>query len=320
MKYLANLTSIVSGPKFSPQSLVRAFEITLVILLAITLANFGWSLFPGPAGSDIDIAELRKQQAMSNPSSLVSGNLTTPASVSPLVKGMFGSVSESTEPQTIAAENIQQTQLNLTLKGILANESSGNQFALIARGSQTEEVYRVGDTIEGAEILQIESRRVLIRRNGVTEALNLEVKAGQTRNTPVTTAPVTMPGLNRGASLGGNGDLSGISRISDNQRVVTQDTLRQQLQNLPQLLTQAKAVPHMENGQATGFRVTEIQPDSVFQQLGLEREDVIRAVNGSPVRSVDDAIKAYGNLKTAKSFQLDLLRRGQPVTINFSVQ
>jgi general secretion pathway protein C len=117
-----------------------------------------------------------------------------------------------------------------------------------------------------------------------------------------------------------SGERSGIRRISDTQRVVSQDTLRQQLQNLPQLLTQAKAVPHMENGQSAGFRVTEIQPDSVFQQLGLEREDVIRAVNGSPVRSVDDAIKAYGNMKTATSFQLDLLRRGQPVTINFSVQ
>jgi len=321
MKYLANLTSIVSGPKFSPQSLVRACEITLVILLAISLANFGWSLLPGPVGSDVDMTELREQQAMSNSSAFVSGNLATPALLSPLVKGMFGSVSESSgQSQAIATENIQQTQLNLTLKGILSNDSTAKHFALIARGSQKEEVYRVGDTIEGAEILQIESRRVLIRRNGVTEALNLEVKAGQPRNASVTAAPVTMPGLNRGASLGVSGDRSGIRMISDTQRVVSQDTLRQQLQNLPQLLTQAKAVPHMENGQSVGFRVTEIQPDSVFQQLGLEREDVIRAVNGSPVRSVDDAIKAYGNMKTATSFQLDLLRRGQPVTINFSVQ
>jgi len=316
MKYVANLTSIISGPKFSAQYLVRACEITLLVLVAIMLARLVWSLFPGPSGSDIEITALREHIGMSEANTLASRNVTT-VGTSPLVMGMFGNQTESSEPRTITDENIQPTQLNLTLKGILANDSDGNQFALISRGDQKEEVYRPGDTIEGAEVLQIESRRVLIRRNGITEALNLEVKAATARDNSAT---ITMPGLDRGASLGGAEDRSGIRRITDNQRVITQDALRQQLQNLPQLLTQAKAVPHMENGQSTGFRVTEIQPDSVFQQLGLEREDVIRSVNGSPVRSVDDAIKAYGNMKTAKSFQLDLLRRGQPLTINFSVQ
>lgn len=311
MKHLANLTNILFGSKLSPTLLVRVCEITLVILIAITLANLGWGLFPGPSASDIDMSGLREQVGMPRSTITTPSLLSNTPAVSLLVTGMFGNIVESGVSRTTVEENIQQTQLNLTLKGILADDTTGNQFALIARGSQKEEVYRVGETIEGAEILQIESRRVLIRRNGVTEALNLEVKSAQTRDTtPVSTTPVTMPGLNR----------SGIRRISDNQRLVSQDTLRQQLQNLPQLLTQAKAIPHIENGQSTGFRVTEIQPGSVFQDLGLEREDVIRAVNGSPVRSVDDAIKAYGNLKTAKSFRLDLLRRGQPLTIDFSVQ
>jgi len=317
MAEISNLMGMMSGSKLSPQQLIRGSEAVLVVLLAITLANLVWALLPGPSSSNLAVVLADQPDYAAAP---VAGSIGTgQQGVSPPLRDMFGRAVESEAGTQFVEEEIRETQLNLTLKGVLAHDNSTRKLALIARGNQKEEVYRVGDTIEGAEILDIRSRRVLIRRNGITESINLDVNIAQTRNS----GDVAPPAINRGTVQGSSGfrsERSGIRRISDNERVVPQATLRQQLQNLPQLLTQAKAVPHTENGQQTGFRVVEIQDGSVFHDLGLEREDVIRAVNGTPLRTIDDALKAYSNLKSARSFQLDLLRRGRPLTIDFSVQ
>ncbi|NIN34984.1 MAG: type II secretion system protein GspC, partial [Gammaproteobacteria bacterium] len=72
-------------------------------------------------------------------------------------------------------EQIQETQLQLELKGILVNADDGKRLALIAVQGQSEDVYQEGDNIQGAEIIRIEPRRVILRHNGRTEALNLEI-------------------------------------------------------------------------------------------------------------------------------------------------
>ncbi|MGY8815107.1 MAG: PDZ domain-containing protein, partial [Gammaproteobacteria bacterium] len=90
--------------------------------------------------------------------------------------------------------------------------------------------------------------------------------------------------------------------------------------NLPRLLRQAKAIPHSVNGENQGFKVVEIQEGSIFQDLGLQQEDVIRSVNGTPIRTAEDALNAYRKLRTSNSFQLDLLRSGRSMTLNLSVQ
>lgn len=302
--------------KLSWRSLVRGSELVLAVLVAISLANLAWSLFPPPSGSDVN------SSAMSGTATNISNTLTETAGMSvqrpsAMLKDMFGrALATGTQSQFIE-ENVQETQLNLTLKGILADASTGKKLALIARGGQKDTVYKVGDSIEGAEILDIEARRVLIRRNGVTEALNLEVNIPRPGNS--STESNVRYRTNADASSMDN-QPSGIRRISESERVVSEQTLREQLQNLPQLLQQARAVPYTENGRQAGFRVVEVQNGSIFEDLGIEREDVIQSVNGTPVRNVDDALKAYSNLKTAKSFQLDLLRRGRPLTIDFSIQ
>lgn len=276
----------------------------MVILLAVSLADLGWRLIPPPekdnASADQALLDARPDEIAD-----VSASVRP---LSPGVKLMFGSPAAA-EQEISDDVPVQETRLNLTLKGILADNMSGNRLALIANAGQPEEVYRIGDKVAGAEIIQISQRRVLIRHNGMTESLNLEIEKLQQ------TIPPSPMNISR-SDFGQNG----IRQISDRERVVSQETLKQQLKNLPRLLQQAKTVPHIENGQQVGFRVVDIQSGSVFQDLGLEQEDIIQSVNGTPVRTVEEALNAYRTLRTADAFQVDLLRGGRVVTINFSIQ
>lgn len=289
----------------SPERAIRWSEVLLVVLLGWALADLTWKVLPAPEESPAPGIGGRAVQGRASAEG-ADGGAPRSVTLSPALKGLFGQAPETGQGADAPAEPVRETRLDLTLKGVLAKEGSDRKLALIARGGKKEEVYRVGDRVQGAEIVRIETRRVILLRNGVTEALNLEVKQ-----------------LEGGRSaLGGSGGAAGegIRKTGKHQRTVPRETLDRELGNLPKLLQQAKAVPHSRNGEQVGFRVVNIQSGSVFEELGVKEGDVIRSVNGTPIRTPQEALKTYQKLRTADRFRLDVLRDGQQVTLNYSVQ
>ena len=277
----------------------------MVIVLAVSLADLTWELAPVPTdtgGLDTTLAS-RAQSAQSRGDT---GEAGRSFSVTPAVKELFGKRAEDGQKTSAPQEPVRETRLNLTLKGVLAQRETDRKLALIARGDKEEKVYRMGDRIQGGEIIRIQSRRVILRRNGVTESLKLEVKE------------LGRSVAASGSQAGGGG--GGIRQTGKHRREVSKSTLQKKLQNLPKLLQQAKAVPHKRNSEAVGFRVVNIQSGSVFQDLGIEEGDVIRSVNGKPVRDPKQALQAYQDLKSADKFRVDLLREGQQLTLQYAVQ
>jgi general secretion pathway protein C len=279
--------------------MVRWSEVALTVLLAVALADLAWDLAPGP------------QPGVSAPSGPVAGAdgqaAPTPSSGGPLtrpVKTLFGAA-PGRGASAASPEPVRETGLDLTLTGVLAREGHRDQrLAVIAGGDGEETVYRVGDRVQGARIVRIEPRRVILVRNGVTEALNLKAERVETGT----------------GSPSGGPARGGIRRTGTNQRVVSRDTLKRKLDNLPRLLRQAKAVPHKRDGQQVGFKVINIQQGSVFEDLGIQQGDVIQSVNGRSIRNPKQALTAYRELRSAKKFRVDVLRDGQPTTLQYAVK
>jgi general secretion pathway protein C len=280
-------------------------ELLLVIALGITLADLSWDLVPAPGGGEsVPLGKGAGAGAgeTRNGKDPASGQFT----VDRAVKELFGKASSGGTGGG-SAEPVRETRLNLTLKGILAHRQGGKKLALIAGGDQGEKVYAVGDAVPGgAEIVRIEQRRIILRRNGVTESLKLQVKELEGRSSQL--------------SAPGGGDTGGIRRVGEHRREVSRDTVKQQLANLPKVLQQAKAVPHSRDGRKVGFRIVNIQPGSVFQELGLKEGDIIQGVNGKDIRTPSQALKAYRELKDARKFRVRLLREGEQVNMNYAVE
>ncbi|MFA9462046.1 type II secretion system protein GspC [Thiohalorhabdus methylotrophus] len=294
--------------RFSASSGIRMAETVLVLALSVALADFTWDLLPGPSRDGKGPGAMAAKPSAGAPRDRsaaergASGNLRT---VPESVRSLFGTPPEA---QAQAGRPVRETRLDLTLKGILANQrEGGRQLAIIASGKEEEKVYRVGDAVPGgAEIVRIESRRVILRRNGVTEALTLEVKELEGQRT----------GLASSSQGGGNG----VRKVGQNRRVVSQSALRSNLKNLPSLLRQAKAVPHSLNGHRAGFRIVNIQPGSIYEELGLREGDVVQSVNGKDIRTPGQALNAYRELKSAEEFKVRLKRNGQDRTLTYSVR
>jgi hypothetical protein len=66
-----------------------------------------------------------------------------------------------------------------------------------------------------------------------------------------------------------------------------------------------------ENGQPAGFQLAGIAPSSAIHAIGLRSGDVLLAVNGYRLRSIDEAVLAATSLRFADKFRVDVKRGAQ---------
>ena len=69
-----------------------------------------------------------------------------------------------------------------------------------------------------------------------------------------------------------------------------------------------------------GLSIAMVAPRSVFAQAGLQPGDVVTAVNGKPLRTIDDAADLYARAGSMKSASVAIVRAGKPQTLRVVIQ
>jgi len=112
----------------------------------------------------------------------------------------------------------------------------------------------------------------------------------------------------------------GVKKISDGKWMVDQKEVLANTENMSQILTQARALPYLENGKTTGFRLSEIVPGSIYEKIGLQNGDVIQKVNSQDVDDPGKFFQLYQGLKNEQNITIDVLRGGQRQTLNYEIR
>jgi len=69
-----------------------------------------------------------------------------------------------------------------------------------------------------------------------------------------------------------------------------------------------------------GARLDAVAEGSVFARAGLRRGDIVTAVDGQPLRSIDDAADLYVRAASTKAANIQLVRAGKPMTLRVLIQ
>lgn len=99
--------------------------------------------------------------------------------------------------------------------------------------------------------------------------------------------------------------------------------LDRELQNLPKVLQDAKAVPYVapeSSGEISGFKIVAVKPGSVYQKLGIQQGDVIKGVNGEAINSPQKAMELYQTIKKGGPVEIQLMRKGQPQNMFYQLE
>ncbi len=227
-----------------------------------------------------------------------------------LEKGLFGAATQGklTPIMTSAVAKGAPTtsQSDLVLLGT-AIGSFRETFALILKTSTKEErVFRLGDRVFDLGSL------VAVKRE------EAEIQAGPERirlQTPMAAAAAASKPAEPAGAPGAFAVPSGAGSY-----VVDQRALNAALDNVGQAMTDARLLPSTKEGKVEGFRVSEVKPSGVFGMVGIRNGDVLLRINDFAIDSPDKAIQSFVSLKGQSRIKLDLIRDGQPTTLNYDIR
>ncbi|MGH7907624.1 MAG: type II secretion system protein GspC [Candidatus Binataceae bacterium] len=205
--------------------------------------------------------------------------------------------------------------LHIKLLGT-SHATRAKPFAIVEdQQTGTQALYRPGDIIPNAgRVTEIRRSSIIIDRNGKLVTLKMpESLLGASASSSSRAGPNTF-------SARTSGPAGGISQVSPDRYVISRTSVDQNLQNMAQLFTQIRAVPNLDNGQTNGFRLSEIQPGSVFQQIGLHDGDVLVNVNGQELNDPARALQIFSQLRDSNSISLEVLRNGHPIALNYKIR
>ena len=201
------------------------------------------------------------------------------------------------------------TDLAYTLLSTLVSSDNRYSVATIVADAPNSfpANFGIGYKLQDATIIMIEKRKVTLRR-GNNSIEYLVVEDGKTP------AP-----RSSGGSKGGDED--SISKDGENSYTVDRSLIDKYLADLDSLGRMGRAIPHRgPDGQIDGYRLSGIRRNSLGEKLGIRNGDIVHAVNGQALTSMQGAMSAYTSLQNESSFSFEVTRRGQKMKLDYSVQ
>lgn len=221
-------------------------------------------------------------------------------------------------PTNLDPSSVTNTSLPLILVATNVAPTDKDSYAtVINTESQIQGAFGIGDKLPGASgmVKAIKFKYVEFENAGHIERL---VLVGVTPPPPpVATEPVK--------SDGGGDDLqasidNGIKKIDDSTYEIDKKLVDQVLANPMAVAKGARVVPAVKNGKPDGFKLYAIRPSSVYAKLGLTNGDTIQAINGFELTTADKALEVYTKLREATSLEMEVTRRGKPVTLKYTIR
>ncbi|MBL8300076.1 MAG: type II secretion system protein GspC [Rhodanobacteraceae bacterium] len=243
---------------------------------------------------------------------------------------LFGSAGLTTAE---LARSAPATQLQLQLRGTLAEADPRSGMAVIADPVSGERAYRVGDALPGGATLDgVYPDRVILLHEGVQETLGLPYDQpgaapasapGNAPNTARNTAPgIAVPSASAPTAAQMPAAIPVFVAPQMAQGAVDFSRIQQQLgvSDPGELMRQISAQPVMENGRMAGVRLSGGPNAALIAQLGLQPTDVVTSINNVPLDSMGRATQVVDSLKNANRVTVTVNRDGKPVTLSVNIK
>ncbi len=179
--------------------------------------------------------------------------------------------------------------------------SKDSSFAIVenAKGRE-QDIFKLDEELfgTGATLKEINKESIKVLISGRTETFEIEEGSGG--------------GGSGGSNTQSSGDGSDFS--------VDEQELTQALENLPRLLSQARAVPFFRNGKSIGMRLFAIRRGSMYEKLGLKNGDIVLSVNDNSLEDPAQALKLFEELKSERSIGVVVERNGSEKNLNYSIE
>ncbi len=300
-----------------PLKVLLAALVVLSSLAGLSTARFLWRLYAYLRPLDVEISV----QALSPSTRRAEGSSGKTLGVR---ENVFGAVGEPGQAQTSTPareEAVMAASIgDLKLLGVV--ESSANLALLSVRGNPA--FVAEGDSVGSYRVSRITRDFVELLQGDKTYRLFLDFGAIR-RERGLLETPASGPSLPsgvEGASGGSPPPPSGESTSSSGSgtSVVSRSLIDQMLANPYELMSAVRITPYLKDGNPVGFQVRHLKRDNLLAQLGVRNGDVIKSINGIPIRNVGDVMNTIQSLMNSPSISVEVERGGSTVNLSYEIR
>lgn len=185
------------------------------------------------------------------------------------------------------------------------------------------DVYAVRDPEKvfspGVELIQVKPKRIEFLNNGRLEYAEIEEESSASLFVPPDQLAQSSPVKKMGNMFPDTPTGDKVAAVGDNKFLIDQAEVDASLGNLDMLYTQIRAVPNFEGGEVKGMKILSIKPGSIFSKLGIRRGDVLDRINGQQI-DIKSGFALFSQLRSQKSFSLDLIRGGKTESFEYEIR
>ncbi|MCU7795697.1 MAG: type II secretion system protein GspC [Candidatus Thiodiazotropha sp. (ex Semelilucina semeliformis)] len=283
---------------FISNTLPMVVTLLLVVIIGAKLAELTWRLIPVP---DSELSS--KQQIVRKP--LPSGSrkddevqLEQTANLH-----LFGEAG-MVKPVKQIEQKAPETRLNLTLHGVFVEENPEQGAAIIGTSGAKQKYYKVGaNVMSGVKLQGVFDDRVVLLRNGQSEVLRFPKVSNRSANV-ASARPAASTRSSRAGAVNA-------ASLSEYREVFQKEPLK--------IFEHVRFVPVRSRDGLKGYRVLPQKNRELYNKLGIRPSDLVTGVNGVTLTNDKEAMKLIQMLKDASSVQVDIVRNGQPQSLNFNL-
>ncbi len=230
-------------------------------------------------------------------------------------KDLKGDGKKKIDRNTKCIAATKKTKLPLTLINTVVLQDEVKSIASVqVRSSRDPESFRVGETIgKYAKIDKISRLEVVLKnlKDGSCELLSSKELEQKEKS------PIQVLNPRSSKAFKANKTVKGISNDGNNFKI-SRKFLQGKMKDISSILTQARAIRMTNPDGSMAFKITEIVPDSVFSNLGIQDNDIISTINGKKITDMNQVMSLFGKINTVDNLSMDVQRDGRKVPLEYS--
>ena len=175
--------------------------------------------------------------------------------------------------------------------------------------SGRQEIFTYGENVYNYGVLtKIESTSIEITRDSVKYTVKIPVKV-QGDNTAA----------DQVKSM--SGSQSSIARkVGKREYLIDRRKIQHSLENPEKILTDARLLPNFVDGIQEGFKISEVISGGLYHSIGLMNGDILLRINGLAISNPEVAIQAMSALRGMNNVNLDIIRKGDNMSMNYQIK
>lgn len=107
--------------------------------------------------------------------------------------------------------------------------------------------------------------------------------------------------------------------ISDDKVLIKRSYLNSQIKDLSNVWKNIQIEELKKANKIEGFKVKYINKGSIFNKLGLVKNDIIQGINGKRIKSYRDIFKVLNEIDRVNELALSVLRNNEQVELNYEI-